>query len=129
HFKQFNDEYGHLVGDEVLIAVGNRVQETVRTEDILARYGGEEFVVIARDTPADKATILGERIRVAIERSEVPAEAGPLKVTTSVGVPTYDERNLQPSGIELGAAADRALYAAKEAGRNTVRHVDDLPVG
>jgi diguanylate cyclase (GGDEF)-like protein len=125
HFKKFNDTYGHLTGDAVLIAVGKQVQDTVRTEDIVARYGGEEFVVIARDTPADRAEILGERIRAAVERAEVESDDQTLKVTTSVGIATYGpDSDLAPEA--LVGEADRALYAAKEGGRNCVRHAQRL---
>jgi two-component system cell cycle response regulator len=127
HFKSFNDTHGHLTGDAVLVAVGKQVQETVRTEDIVARYGGEEFVVIARDTPSDRALILGERIRAAVERCEVEANDTTLRVTISVGIATLSEENLDVDSQGLVGAADRALYVAKESGRNCVRHAADLP--
>jgi len=123
HFKRFNDKHGHQAGDAVLIAVSEQVQKTVRTEDILARYGGEEFAVIARDTPADRALILGERIRRAIERSEVLHEGMKLAVTASIGAATLD-RETQYDLEGFVAAADRSLYDAKAAGRNCVRHAD-----
>ncbi len=118
HFKKFNDDHGHQIGDAVLIAVGEQVQRTVRTEDTLARYGGEEFVVIARDTPGDKALILGERIRVAVSQCIIPSEDGDLKVTASVGVATLTEKHSDLTGAELVTLADQALYRAKKAGRN-----------
>jgi len=127
YFKKFNDEYGHLTGDAVLIAVAEKLQATVRTEDILARYGGEEFAVIARDTPKDKACILGERIRRAVETCEVESSDGPLSVTTSVGVATLTVELAHLDAEGLVGLADQALYAAKEAGRNRVRHIDALP--
>src|SRR5688572_14804722 len=123
HFKRFNDQHGHQAGDAVLIAVSEQVQKTVRTEDILARYGGEEFAVIARDTPPDRALILGERIRRAIERAQVEYEGATLQVTASIGAATLSKAT--PYDLEqLVAAADRALYDAKGAGRNRVRHAD-----
>lgn len=126
HFKRFNDQHGHQAGDAVLIAVAEQVQKTVRTEDVLARYGGEEFAVIARDTPPDRALILGERIRRAIERAAVEHEGKMLVVTASIGIATMDkERSYDQEG--LIAAADRSLYDAKQAGRNRVRHVDIAP--
>ncbi len=125
-FKKFNDEYGHLTGDAVLVAVGEQIAKTVRTEDILARYGGEEFAVIARETPVEKATVLGERIRRAIEKCQVAAEGRSLSVTASVGIATLSGAASDLSKEELIAEADRALYAAKEAGRNRVRHAADV---
>jgi len=123
HFKRFNDEHGHQAGDAVLVAVSDAVQKTVRTEDILARYGGEEFAVIARDTPPDRALILGERIRRAIERTVVAFEQASLAVTASIGCATLSHAT--PYDREsLVAAADRSLYQAKEDGRNRVRHAD-----
>lgn len=126
HFKRFNDDYGHLIGDAVLVAVGRQIQDTVRTEDILARYGGEEFAVIARDTPSDRAIILGERIRVAVERAEVDSDGQLLNVTTSVGVATLEEGHMDLTQEDLISEADRSLYAAKDAGRNCVRHAKDI---
>lgn len=126
HFKRFNDTFGHQAGDAVLIAVAEQVQKTVRTEDVLARYGGEEFAVIARDTPSDRALILGERIRRAIERAAVEHEGKILAVTASIGVATLSKQT--PYDQEgLVSAADRSLYDAKQAGRNRVRHVDIAP--
>lgn len=126
-FKKFNDEYGHLTGDAVLVAVGEKIAKTVRTEDILARYGGEEFAVIARETPTEKAKVLGERIRRAVERCKVEAEGEVLGVTASVGIATLTIDNTDWNEESLIAEADRALYAAKEAGRNCVRHASLLP--
>lgn len=125
HFKRFNDQHGHQAGDAVLIAVSEEVQKTVRVEDVLARYGGEEFAVIARDTAHDKASILGERVRRAIERTEVEHEGTILRVTASIGVATWTPQ----SGLDAGGlvtAADRALYAAKASGRNCVQHAELL---
>lgn len=126
-FKKFNDTYGHLTGDAVLVAVGEKIATTVRTEDILARYGGEEFAVIARETPTPKAKVLGERIRRAIEKCKIEAESEVLSVTASVGIATWNGGEPEMSADALIAAADRALYVAKEAGRNCVRHESELP--
>lgn len=125
-FKAFNDAHGHLVGDAVLVAVGKSLRETVRTEDVVARYGGEEFVVIARSTDSERAKVLGERIREAIERTLVPAKGKNLSVTASIGVATLTNAADYSGAKALVEAADRALYAAKAAGRNRVLHVEDL---
>src|SRR5690606_2643100 len=117
HFKRFNDEHGHQAGDAVLVAVGSRVQKTVRAEDIVARYGGEEFAVIARSTPVEKSLLLGERIRAAVAAIRVDAGSAQLSVTSSVGVATLSPDAPPLDAAGLVAAADRALYAAKEQGR------------
>lgn len=123
HFKSFNDQHGHQAGDEVLISVGKKVRDTVRTEDIVARYGGEEFAVIARGTPTDKALVLGERIRSAIEQNNVPVDGALLRVTASIGISTFAQGADAPRDeAALIAAADRALYLAKDRGRNQVAH-------
>jgi diguanylate cyclase (GGDEF)-like protein len=126
-FKTFNDQHGHQVGDAVLIAVAEQVQTTVRTEDTLARYGGEEFVVIARDTSKDKALILAERIRVAVESCLVEGSGNSLSVTVSLGIATASADLPQYEPAALIALADRALYQAKRSGRNCIRHAEDLP--
>ena len=123
HFKAVNDAHGHLAGDEALKMVAFVLRGAVRKEDVLARYGGEEFVVIARETSLDGARALAERIRRAVERSHCAWQGRELGVTVSIGltvsvgltefVPGRTER-------ELLEAADRALYLAKEQGRNRV---------
>lgn len=127
HFKFFNDTYGHQAGDAVLVCVGGQVLKTVRTEDIVARYGGEEFAVIARSTPREKAIVLGERIRAAVAAAVVDSKGKSLQVTASVGIATLSATSLSPQdGPSLVAEADRALYAAKDRGRNCVVHAARL---
>ncbi len=126
HFKSFNDRHGHQTGDAVLVTVGRQVVKTVRTEDVVARYGGEEFAVIARSTATERAVILAERIRRAIESARVVSETGALSVTASIGIATR-EPNSSFDAEALVAEADRALYAAKRAGRNRVVHAIDTP--
>jgi diguanylate cyclase (GGDEF)-like protein len=123
HFKRINDDHGHLAGDETLKMVAFVLRGAVRKEDVLARYGGEEFVVIARETGLDGAETLGERIRSAVERSRCSWQGQDLGVTVSVGASVADgEDDPVPGRIEraLVEAADRALYLAKQAGRNRV---------
>lgn len=127
HFKSFNDTYGHQTGDAVLVAVAAQVTKTVRTEDVVARYGGEEFAVIARSTPTAQAIILAERIRRAIEGCEVRREGHSLHVTASIGVSTLTPDGPALDAERLVAEADRALYAAKEAGRNQSLHASAVP--
>ncbi len=123
HFKSINDEHGHLAGDETLKMVANVLRGAVRKEDVLARYGGEEFVVIARETQLDGAHTLAERIRQAVEESRCPWQGRDLGVTMSIGVTVSVGLSQFVPGRtdrELIEAADRALYLAKQAGRNTV---------
>lgn len=121
HFKQVNDTYGHQTGDAVLKQLGELVVQTVRISDVPARYGGEEIVVITPGTGLEGAEILATRLREKIESSTfVPEQKDRehLRCTVSIGVATLKE------GIEDGpglvGAADKALYRAKEEGRNRV---------
>jgi two-component system cell cycle response regulator len=123
HFKGINDEYGHLAGDETLKMVAFVLRGAVRKEDVLARYGGEEFVVVARETAMDGTQALGERIRRAVEKSRCAWQGHDLGVTVSVGVAVSEGLTEVVPGRtehELIEAADRALYLAKQAGRNRV---------
>jgi len=119
HFKQFNDNYGHQMGDLVLIAVANVVKETVRLSDFAARYGGEEFIVILPETEAEGAYKLGERIRERVEKKKVSTPKGELSVRISVGIATYPD-SIVKDADELISFADAALYKAKATGRNKV---------
>lgn len=112
HFKDLNDEHGHLVGDRVLTIVGGLLRDSLRSVDLAARYGGEEFAVILPQTELAEAERLAERLRKAIEDSF----AGDLNVTVSVGVAACREDGDQPD--RLIEAADTALYRSKELGRN-----------
>jgi diguanylate cyclase (GGDEF)-like protein len=122
-FKNVNDGHGHLAGDETLKMVAFVLQGAVRREDVLARYGGEEFVVVARETPLDGARALAERIRRAVERSHCTWQGHELGVTVSIGVTVsvgLTEFVAGRSDREVLLAADRALYLAKQGGRNRV---------
>jgi diguanylate cyclase (GGDEF)-like protein len=113
HFKQFNDVAGHLRGDHVLRDVGRLLQGEVRTIDLVARYGGEEFVaLLPRVTPQD-ALAVAEKLRCAVENAGLPGG-----ITISVGVASYPVDARTP--LALLDACDRALFAAKRAGRNRV---------
>jgi diguanylate cyclase (GGDEF)-like protein len=117
-FKEVNDRHGHATGDAVLQAVARVFGETVRELDLAARYGGEELALVLPGTPLLGARRLAERIRAAVEGLTVPnADGEPVSVTVSFGAaafPTYG------GSAELAAAADEALYDAKQAGRNRV---------
>jgi diguanylate cyclase (GGDEF)-like protein len=115
NFKDINDNYGHMVGDEVLEKVTEIVAKANRSADIFARYGGEEFIILAPETRLSGACIHAERLRNDIEQYEFP-NAG--HVTSSFGVAEFDaEKDDVESILER---ADKALYMAKDFGRNRV---------
>jgi diguanylate cyclase (GGDEF)-like protein len=118
-FKRVNDALGHHVGDALLRVIATTIQRIVRPEDVVARYGGEEFVVLCRGISARNAVILAERIRQHVAAVEVPSGSdGP--TTVSIGVAATDPGMAPRSAAELLAAADGAMYRAKELGRNRV---------
>ncbi|MBI3545264.1 MAG: diguanylate cyclase [Gammaproteobacteria bacterium] len=120
HFKNVNDRYGHQAGDEVLITVADLIRLNVRPVDSVCRYGGEELTVILPETSGDGARILSERIRATIEESLTATPQGDvIRVTVSIGIATFPHD--ADTGAALVNAADRALYAAKQDGRNLVR--------
>ncbi len=118
HFKQFNDTYGHPVGDLVLQMVAKALEASIRTTDFCARYGGEEFVVLLTQTDEQQAPLLAERIRQAVEALEIRNDDKVLSVTVSIGAAVYphDAETKQ----ELIDNADKAMYRSKENGRNQV---------
>lgn len=118
HFKSFNDTYGHGVGDEVLKIFAKRVKDSLRSVDLVARLGGEEFVVILPDVSEDMAHFIAERLRRTIgeEPFKVSAPDGQVTVTASIGGTLIDTDGLRTE--EILERADKALYEAKEAGRN-----------
>jgi diguanylate cyclase (GGDEF)-like protein/PAS domain S-box-containing protein len=128
HFKKFNDEYGHLAGDDCLRVVGAAVKSAVRGADVVARYGGEEIAIILPSTDPQEAVIVAEAVRNAIESLRIPHAGNPeggSKVTASFGVATALARAggaiRMPESLVL--SADKALYMAKSEGRNCVRKV------
>ncbi|MBL8765470.1 MAG: GGDEF domain-containing protein, partial [Phycisphaerae bacterium] len=121
HFKRVNDNYGHLVGDDVLAEMAAYLQGAVRTVDVVARYGGEEFVVVLPETGAQGAHAFAERLREGVEAREFTrGNVGTLRLTASIGVATFPSPGID-SPEDLLAAADQALYRAKAEGRNRVR--------
>lgn len=125
HFKQFNDVHGHLNGDICLQHVARIISATVRRMDIVARFGGEEFVILLPETDLETAYGVAERMRIALETSPVKLEYGETaKITASLGVAEVERNN----DLDLGNMvmeginwADKAMYLAKEAGRNQVK--------
>jgi two-component system, cell cycle response regulator len=118
HFKKVNDTLGHAAGDAALRALGERLQRSVRTEDVVARYGGEEFAVVARGIPAPGAWLLAERVRETVATLRVPHEGRTISFTISAGVVTMDAVRPFPNVEALLGSVDQALYRAKANGRN-----------
>ncbi|MCA1704238.1 MAG: diguanylate cyclase [Actinobacteria bacterium] len=123
-FKDLNDTHGHQRGDAILIEFSQRVKHSLREVDTFARYGGEEFICLLSETDADGARTTAEKIRETI-RSEPFGALGdePVPVTVSIGVAAYPSHG--STFHEIVETADRALYRAKEAGRNRVEVGDD----
>lgn len=121
-FKAYNDQYGHLAGDECLRQVAQHLKVSLkRPADTAARYGGEEFTAILPDTDEDGAYLVAEGFRRALAEARLPHVASERGyVTASVGVATYMPENLHRSALELIQTADSALYSAKAAGRDRV---------
>lgn len=119
HFKQVNDTYGHPAGDAVLKKLASTLKSSFRVTDLIARYGGEEFAIILREVNAETGKILAEKIRATIEslNFEVPGSSKHLKKTASIGVSAFI---LGETTAELISRTDKALYEAKEIGRNKI---------
>jgi diguanylate cyclase (GGDEF)-like protein len=119
HFKPVNDVHGHVAGDHVLKLFASAMMSSVRNEDVFARYGGEEFAIISRAIPVDNARVFAERLRRATEKLGIEYEGKRIPLTVSIGVATYPDA-LAGSAVDLLSAADRALYWAKDGGRNRI---------
>lgn len=120
HFKNVNDRYGHQAGDETLIAVADLIRLSARPMDAVCRYGGEELAVILPETDASGAGIVAERIRASVAESlTVTPQGDEIQVTVSIGFAAFPQDG--DTGPGLVKAADEALYAAKQEGRNLVR--------
>jgi diguanylate cyclase (GGDEF)-like protein len=118
HFKDYNDRYGHLVGDTILKEVAKTIKESIRQIDLLGRYGGDEFCVILIETDKEGAGFAAERMRQAVEGKQIRVYDEDLKITISIGIST-----LPGDGRDAAALieeADEALYRAKGLGRNRV---------
>jgi len=120
HFKKFNDAHGHQTGDLVLQQFARLLQENTRKPDICCRYGGEEMAVILPETGLAKASILAKKLRVKIRKNAFSGtDAEQLRVTASIGVAQYNEGFSGPG--DMIQTVDKALYTAKELGRNRVQ--------
>jgi diguanylate cyclase (GGDEF)-like protein len=125
HFKTFNDNHGHMQGDLVLRRIAHILKSSCRSADIVARYGGEEFAIILSETDSKKAEMVAERIRKLVEDCRPPDGSEDQCVTISIGVGSTG------NGVEavdhLISSADKALYQAKNAGRNRVERFANTP--
>jgi diguanylate cyclase (GGDEF)-like protein len=117
HFKNFNDTWGHLAGDEVLNALAHTIRRTVRSEDVASRFGGEEFCALVIECDKAKLLEVAERMRIAIAAMRIPYKAESLSVTASIGCCLIDP-NLRVGSTEYIEMADKALYLSKSGGRN-----------
>ena len=118
YFKRINDEFGHEGGDEALVETVRRIRESLRSEDLVGRLGGEEFVAVMPNTDGIAALAAAERMRCAFSGEPMHIGGGEVTITVSVGVAVLDAQDQQYS--HLLRRADRAMYAAKSAGRNKV---------
>ena len=120
HFKRFNDQYGHNMGDIVLRQIGLFLQDHVRGGDVACRYGGEEFLVILPEIGLEAAIGRAEALRAGVEKlNDKEFRVYPGKLTISLGVAMFPQHG--ESGQAVMEAADRAMYQAKRAGRNRVQ--------
>ncbi|HVT43557.1 MAG TPA: GGDEF domain-containing protein [Thermoanaerobaculia bacterium] len=122
HFKQINDSYGHPAGDQVLQAIGHVLRDSCRIYDIPGRYGGEEFCLMLPETPVNNTMPVAERIRRRVEMTSFNCADLSVRITTSIGVAGLES---VPDEALFGASslierADRALYTAKDRGRNRI---------
>jgi two-component system cell cycle response regulator len=120
HFKNVNDAYGHIVGDEVLREVARRILGSIRSYDFVGRYGGEEFLIVLNNCDSTQAIVRAEEVRNRIANDPVKTIRGPLSVTMSLGVLASQDWDLRLVEEILGEA-DSALYQAKAYGRNCVK--------
>jgi diguanylate cyclase (GGDEF)-like protein len=115
-FKRLNDEFGHLLGDEVLRQVSSMFHQQVRKIDVVCRYGGEEFAILLSQTNQQHSLAVAEKLRRLVESWQFPGV--PQSVTISAGVATFPDHGTTRD--ELVKSADAGLYAAKQGGRNRV---------
>ncbi|MDI1301604.1 MAG: sensor domain-containing diguanylate cyclase [bacterium] len=121
HFKSYNDEFGHVLGDDALCCFADILRTNNRASDLVARYGGEEFVMVLPETTLEGAHLLAERCREHIEAAAFPGK----KITASIGIAVWQPRFERVE--QFIDAADQALYAAKRGGRNRIETAADLP--
>ena len=124
-FKEVNDTYGHKVGDKILMAVAKLLEERMRETDFIARYGGEEFVMFLPGTNEDDALVLTDALREKIANCKFNHDGQIIRITMSCGISNFRENDDHESMFER---ADKALYAAKDKGRNQCMTTSSLTV-
>jgi diguanylate cyclase (GGDEF)-like protein len=115
HFKRINDRFGHAAGDQVLREAARRIVAACRASDVIGRYGGEEFLLLLPETAAEDAVTTGDKLRRVLSERPIDLDGLSIPITASVGVAAWD--GSMPVAALYGAA-DKALYRAKELGRN-----------
>ncbi|MDX1812607.1 MAG: GGDEF domain-containing protein, partial [Gammaproteobacteria bacterium] len=123
-FKNYNDSYGHIEGDQCLKEIAHCfLTEFKRSAEVVARFGGEEFTVILPDVDQDEAIFLAHRLADSVRQRHIPHDSSPIEniVTISIGVATMHSNQIYESK-DILKAADKALYEAKRKGRNRVEH-------
>lgn len=118
--KRINDTHGHKAGDQLLVSLVRNIQDQLRHTDVLARQGGDEFLVLLPETPGVGADEVAERIRSAVEKHPLRLDSGSFISTVSIGIASYPDDGVTLD--QLLASADRAMYQAKQQGRNRVVH-------
>ena len=118
NLKKINDVYGHRAGDKAIREISRRIKECIRQIDTAARYGGDEFAVILLNTALDGANVVAQRMVEAVASSPMIWNKDQIPLSISVGLSQYDADNTPE---DITSRSDEALYAAKQAGKNTVR--------
>jgi diguanylate cyclase (GGDEF)-like protein len=129
HFKQYNDQYGHPAGDDVLKSVAEILVQSCRMSDIVTRYGGEEFAIILPDTRHQGARNVGEKIRLAVQNH--PWDQRPITVSVGASTLMFRKGTVEfrvDDAATLLSQADQALYHSKSAGRNQTTHYSKIPI-
>ena len=129
HFKRINDSFGHAAGDQVLKSFGQVLRESCRVYDVPGRYGGEEFCIVLPETRIGSTTVVAERIRQRLADSRFDVGADRVAITASIGIAGMDADDSVVSSAALIDRADRALYSAKNHGRNRVEVWASAPGG
>ena len=126
NFKEYNDSYGHLEGDKILVRLGHVIKSCLRKMDTAYRYGGEEFTIILPDTDGEEARTVAERLRAAVSSEDFTDGSRPdVRITISIGVTQYFQEEKIASFVQR---ADQAMYQSKQAGRNKVSCIFDNSV-
>ena len=115
-----NDEFGHAVGDKLIIMIAQVIGESLRKTDVLARFGGDEFIAILTETPIDSAVEVAERIRAAVENTSFSSSGKRVGSTISIGVSSFSKEF--KSSDEIMTQADKMLYKSKRNGKNATSH-------